>query len=402
MGLAESSLGHKESGTSSTSDTEKRDVCHKVCASAVLGVRLFWKLSSLSTELRVLRQKDCLKDVFSPENQVPLSERSELRSLVHDCIDRDDVTALKHLQEVNTLDLQRRFPALLRRACEKQSRRCVASLSQSASLYAPQVFSASSVEKIDKESLRTLIEQRALHPDAWFEVERGNTKYWAPLLIVMNEANNFECAEYLLEAGARTDVCEWLEEENGGRVGKPRWDQTRFCPGKTPLHSLLVKFWRAHSTHTQETHSQKLRLLHRIVAVSSASKSRCLEWTSTYSAREMCCLGLACFVSEPEAVAALLAAREIALGGKEGTRMIRLAFEGTSGWYNESKKREAEQRLIKTLKALAEKAAELSSETRRGDLLGQALNEACESEMEGVVVSLLQMGVSPKRRKAGA
>uniref|UniRef100_A0A0G4HSJ0 Uncharacterized protein n=1 Tax=Chromera velia CCMP2878 TaxID=1169474 RepID=A0A0G4HSJ0_9ALVE len=116
----------------------------------------------------------------------------------------------------------------------------------------------------------------------------------------------------------------------------------------------------------------------------------------------MCCLALAYFVIQPEAVVALLAARETALGGKEGMNIIRLAFEGTVGWSVKFGRKEAEQRLIETLKTLAEKEAELSRETRSGDLLGQALIEACERSMEGVVVSLLQMGVSPKRMKAGA
>uniref|UniRef100_A0A0G4GQ89 Uncharacterized protein n=1 Tax=Chromera velia CCMP2878 TaxID=1169474 RepID=A0A0G4GQ89_9ALVE len=294
---------------SSTSDAAL-DVQHKVGASGVLGVRLFWKLSSLSRRQRRLRQKEYLKDVLSPESQISVSERSEFRSLTSI---REESTAV---------------------------RRCsfaLVALSHSSSFYPSQLFSAAFVKQLDRETLKVLIEQGELHLDSWFEVEDTwkeeigggmgehwndwedgseeddtaesfpRLKYWKPLLILLIEAHNFECAEFLLEAGARTDVCEWLavaeRDDSPLQVSHRRhWETNFFCPGKTPLHSLLLSIWRkptAVSLTEDEGHAQKLRLLQRIAAVASKSNTQCLEWKSfiPLSKTEMCSLFLACFSS---------------------------------------------------------------------------------------------------------
>uniref|UniRef100_A0A0G4GJS0 Uncharacterized protein n=1 Tax=Chromera velia CCMP2878 TaxID=1169474 RepID=A0A0G4GJS0_9ALVE len=356
------------------------DVQHKVGASEVLGVLLFWKLSSLSRGKRRLRQKEYLKDVLSSESQISVSERSELRSLVHDCIDRDDVTTLKQLQEIHTLDLNRRFPAFRRRAYEKKALQCAVALSHSSSFYPPQLFSAAFVKQVDRETLKVLIEQGELHLDSWFEVEDGH---------------------------GQLDVCEWLavaeRDDSALQVShRSHWETTFFCPGKTPLHSLLLSISRkptAPSLTEDERHAQKLRLLQRIIAVASKSNTQCVGWQSfiPLSKAEMCNLSLACFLLQFEAVLELLAAREAVLAREEGGRLIAFAMMGLPMGCESD--RETQQRCIAVLKALAERGADLSSEISCSGRASSALCEACIKNAESVIDFLLEMGISPKRGK---
>uniref|UniRef100_A0A0G4FZ75 Uncharacterized protein n=1 Tax=Chromera velia CCMP2878 TaxID=1169474 RepID=A0A0G4FZ75_9ALVE len=409
------------------------DLLHKLGSSGVSGIRLFWKLSSLSRGLQKLRQGDYLKDVLCPENQISLSERSELRSLVHDCIDKDDVKTLKQLSEVKSLSLLRRFPALLRRAYERSSLQCTAHFSQSPSFHASQEFSAASVGRMGKETLKVLIETGVLQPDAWFKAEDKwgggmKLKYWKPLSIVLIEADNFECAEFLLDKGARADVCEWpVGEEEGAENGESplrlshrrHWESRCFCPGKTPLHSLLLASWRGETPQAEEAEqSAKLQLLHRLVTVASESKTRCLEWCSsvplidgaasngsggTETIREMCSLALACRVLDPQAVAVLLSSRKAVLGQKEGDELMSLAMGGV--WremvlgVSRIHKEAIEHRRVRVLKALAERGVDLSTETRSKDPMSTPLMAACVGDMGVVIDFLIQSGVSPKRKK---
>uniref|UniRef100_A0A0G4FEH4 Uncharacterized protein n=1 Tax=Chromera velia CCMP2878 TaxID=1169474 RepID=A0A0G4FEH4_9ALVE len=355
-----------------------------------------------------------------------------------DCA-QDDVTTLKQLQEIDTLDLHRRFPALLRRACEKKALQCAVALSHSSSFYPFQLFSAALVKQLDRETLKVLIEQGELHLDSWFEVEDkwvsgewgepwngwqddsddndsvgeiyGRLKYWKPLLILFIDAHNFECAEFLLEAGARTDVCEWASEwlaggdsEGGAQKydsylqlsHRRHWQITLFCPGKTPLHSLLLSVRGspgALSLTEDEWYAQKFRLLQRIVAVASKSNTQCLEWQSSIPVAglqtEMCSLSLACFLLQVEAVVELLAAREAALGREEGARLIAFAMTPGPTYTFGRSHRETQERCIAVLKALAEGGADLSASS--------ALYEACMVNAESVFDFLLETGVSPKR-----
>uniref|UniRef100_A0A0G4IBS8 Ig-like domain-containing protein n=1 Tax=Chromera velia CCMP2878 TaxID=1169474 RepID=A0A0G4IBS8_9ALVE len=309
----------------------------------------------------------------------------------------------------------------------------MAALSQSSSFHAPEGFSASAVGQMNAETLRALIENGTLHPDAWFEmplekewdlqwVRQGegvgrSYKYWKPFLIVLIEAHNFEGALLLLEAGARTDVCEWAEEPESPIPWSPgyRAQPHFYRPGKTPLHSLIFTFCSPDSSPSDES-SQIPRSCDFSnewgVTIASESKTNCLGWTcsipfASVSGEDMCSLSLACYILAPKAVAEQLSVREAGLSPAEGGRLIGLATEKLqwkaiigveSEWNTDIEQRaRIERRYIGVLEALADWGADLSNGLPWPFSSGTPLNHACFFDAERVVEFLLERGVSPNR-----
>uniref|UniRef100_A0A0G4I460 Uncharacterized protein n=1 Tax=Chromera velia CCMP2878 TaxID=1169474 RepID=A0A0G4I460_9ALVE len=330
-----------------------------VGASGLIGVRLFWKFTSVSKELLKMREDTSVKGIggiLSAESLVHVSERRALRSLLCDVIDRDDGLVLEKLQAVESIDIERHFPGLLGIAAKKKAERCITALTLRASV--PSLcnsvsgLSAVDVGGLKKETLVQLLEKKVLHPDSWFvcevgeEVgnrvghrgtagrERPQIRHWKPLLNALLDAYNFDGVEAVLEARGRMDVCEWEAEAGSRWEVYYRWE-------RTPLHCLIFALTNLeksllenpqsleHRTQ-QAAHQASLPLQHmkqRGVAliprmVVAASKAGCLEWTAVVPLRildesknrsvmttvEASCLELACACMQPEVVRELLVA----------------------------------------------------------------------------------------------
>uniref|UniRef100_A0A0G4FWU9 Uncharacterized protein n=1 Tax=Chromera velia CCMP2878 TaxID=1169474 RepID=A0A0G4FWU9_9ALVE len=177
-----------------------------------------------------------------------------------------------------------------------------------------------------KEDMR---DDRQLRTDPW-------TVYWQPLLSRLIDARNFECAQVLLDRGARVDVCEWEAEST--YVNSPEdnddpayafelWDEYNSFPGKTSLHTLVLALKPDSLGTRRPPPARGLSLLKRMAAL--AKERGCLEWTATvpeaallpsrlYARTQQCELSpflLACSSLQPVLVDAFIEAGACVKGG---------------------------------------------------------------------------------------
>jgi len=191
-----------------------------MCASGMLSLKLFWKFSSLSKELLTLRYSPDLCTGLGgiAANLSSVSEHSCLLDLLQNCIDRDDVGALQQLLPLRKL--KGTIPGLLGRAIEKEAESCFELLSEDSVLFCPPEIS-DRLHSLKPKMLRHLLEKKVLDPNMWIkadwpsdaEIENGKRCPWAstfrPILNAVLDGRNFDCAQILLDFGARVDVCEW-------------------------------------------------------------------------------------------------------------------------------------------------------------------------------------------------
>uniref|UniRef100_A0A0G4HHY6 Uncharacterized protein n=1 Tax=Chromera velia CCMP2878 TaxID=1169474 RepID=A0A0G4HHY6_9ALVE len=310
-----------------------------LCASGVLSLKLFWKLSSISKELLALRDSPelCTGLGGVAAGLSVISERCALLDLLHDCIDRDDVRALQQLLPLR--GLKGTFPGLFGRAVEKEAESCFALLRENPILFCPPDVSAN-FRSMKPEMLRRLLQEKVLDANMWMKVEntdQGNRTPWAivwkPILNQMIDERNFDCAEVLLEFGARVDVCEWeAVKEVAEFIDSDDQDPYEFCDwrtgfgfsGKSPLHSLILALVISQPTDSKDPPglpSQKsLAFLKRLVG--TAKEHGCLDWTAIvphhalalpfrrefdcYIQYELSALSLACTFLQPAVVDVLL------------------------------------------------------------------------------------------------
>uniref|UniRef100_A0A0G4IBV1 Uncharacterized protein n=1 Tax=Chromera velia CCMP2878 TaxID=1169474 RepID=A0A0G4IBV1_9ALVE len=154
----------------SQSDLEK--LKRIVCANNALGIRLFWKFSSLSKDQLKLRDDTSENGIGGVLNGLcltPLSERKAVRSLLFDSADRDNAAALKQLLAVEGVDGL--SPGLLSRAMTAGAVSCVRLLTERGQVSSfgrcSTEFSSDSVRKVSVETLKMLFESGTLNPNSW-------------------------------------------------------------------------------------------------------------------------------------------------------------------------------------------------------------------------------------------
>uniref|UniRef100_A0A0G4GMZ7 Uncharacterized protein n=1 Tax=Chromera velia CCMP2878 TaxID=1169474 RepID=A0A0G4GMZ7_9ALVE len=249
------------------------EVSHVLCGSGFLSIRLFWKYSCLSKELLQLREDTSaygcgLGAVLTPQSLCHFSERKTLRSLLSDCIDKDNAVALSQLLAVERIDGL--FPGLLSRALNRGAVSCIRLLSSrdatggmgsSRVSFSLGPSSSELSEDFGKDlsvdTLNVMLETGVIHPNSWiiaemvYDPEYADSdmdlasrrfRYWKPLLNVLIDAGNFACAEILLDLGARVDVNEWGvdSEEKPECTFQQNWKKGYHFPGRMPLHSLVM------------------------------------------------------------------------------------------------------------------------------------------------------------------
>eukprot|EP00820_Chromera_velia_P019393 Cvel_28240.t1-p1 / transcript=Cvel_28240.t1 / gene=Cvel_28240 / organism=Chromera_velia_CCMP2878 / gene_product=hypothetical protein / transcript_product=hypothetical protein / location=Cvel_scaffold3657:13445-14667(+) / protein_length=407 / sequence_SO=supercontig / SO=protein_coding / is_pseudo=false len=226
-----------------------------------------------------------------------VTERRELLSLLHDCLDRDDANSLQQLFAVKGVEGS--FPGLLGRAVEKTASKCYAVLTQNPPLICPRDLEDTVVQKgreIETEMLRRLLADKILDPNVWVKVsERVSEEYvypwnvvWKPILSVFIDQKNFGCANVLMDFGARVDVCEWeaetpdmepdgSDDEDGYEFAV--WNNNNSFPGKNPLLSMILALSpTCFPTSPPVLSEEALSLLKRLVA---AKECGSLDWTAT-------------------------------------------------------------------------------------------------------------------------
>uniref|UniRef100_A0A0G4HEL6 Uncharacterized protein n=1 Tax=Chromera velia CCMP2878 TaxID=1169474 RepID=A0A0G4HEL6_9ALVE len=403
--------------------------------SGVLGVRLFWKFSSLSQDhLKIRDQVGGLWRVIIGDG---VSERRWLHSLVVSCIDRDDAKALKQLLAIPGLTLT--MPCLFGRAAEKQAWTCLSLLSDHPVSSVPSEFTQGRLESLDRATLTVLLDRQILHPNMWVQARSGHGDddavpwriVWRPLLNLMIDQRKFDCAGVLLDRGARVDVMEWEAEGNAlwpqceapgghylGEIETEGWVEGASFPGKSPLHSLIFVlhalrglWWQGGSGDmpmgAEGDGDGGMALLGRLAK--AARERGCLEWTARvggsqlpsdalHDARhqlEVSPLGLASVLLFPSAVQVLLDAGANPCAEGRLCSPVALACLPARWPCASAHKRQA---CLEVLKSLADKGA-LGEMGKRCEIpirraLGNVLSFACWGGMEDLAAFLLQRGIS--------
>uniref|UniRef100_A0A0G4FSY2 Uncharacterized protein n=1 Tax=Chromera velia CCMP2878 TaxID=1169474 RepID=A0A0G4FSY2_9ALVE len=210
-----------------------------LCSSGFLGLRRFWVLSAVCKDLYSLREDHSPQGIAGVLSNRALSSqnsRRELQSLLQHCVDKDDVRGLRQLLAVP--GMTGRFPGLFERAFAKTSVKCAAFLCEEQYVkgqIAPSVDIQNSLSGMTVEMLSVLIEKGALSPSAW--VREKNL--WRPLLTLLIETHNFECARFLLDRGARVDVWEHQNDSNSEKFESEGFTLPRAREFRTPLFSLV-------------------------------------------------------------------------------------------------------------------------------------------------------------------
>uniref|UniRef100_A0A0G4I3D6 Uncharacterized protein n=1 Tax=Chromera velia CCMP2878 TaxID=1169474 RepID=A0A0G4I3D6_9ALVE len=249
-----------------------------LCGSGVIDLRSFWKLSTVNKAVRSGREESASVDLGRELYSLNLlSERADLHCLVLDCIKRDDAQTLQRLRKA--LDVDILFPNLFTRALEAGSRQCIDLLGQQGCPGSRPFLSPTAIQGMSKDTMALLLDRGLLHPNDWVErlfsiadkvtSSDDSDRYsngkdiilrsWQSLLSVAIAEGNFDCAELLLDRGARVDLAECacerdelifgavgMEKRIDGRTTGPwkTYQQTgkgSFCQGRTALHELVLK-----------------------------------------------------------------------------------------------------------------------------------------------------------------
>uniref|UniRef100_A0A0G4F026 Uncharacterized protein n=1 Tax=Chromera velia CCMP2878 TaxID=1169474 RepID=A0A0G4F026_9ALVE len=430
-----------------------------LCATGVLGLRLFWKISNLSKDLLKLRDDTTVSGLGSVLLCLPsVFERRHLQALVLDCIERDDANSLQQLFALEGVEGS--VPGLIRHAQGKPQ--CLNLLLSRAKggfgfLSPPSDLSSDVLCSLTREALSGLIDNHVIKPTSWMQITAEENRmqfpdspddalpkmwnvFWTPLLSVLLEARNFECAELLLERGARVDVCDW-EVENNPRwpvkqapSGDPnddgdwgdefyRWEDGMSFPARSPL---LVLVWALEIL--QPGSSQRAEGLALLRKLASEAKERgCLDWTASLPGTVFCgwfgshaprkrdyqvsALSLACAFLLPDAVEVLLSAGASRFGFPKGVAvecdsLFRMAT--LPGEYREaSHDAEYKARRLQVIEKLADAGGQAALEAECSvELIGRSKEEADEGKVctllyfacwngdGGLVEFLLRRGVS--------
>uniref|UniRef100_A0A0G4GKF5 Uncharacterized protein n=1 Tax=Chromera velia CCMP2878 TaxID=1169474 RepID=A0A0G4GKF5_9ALVE len=287
--------------------------------SSVLGIRQFWKLSSLSKALLSFREDSQITtSIFGSEALVPFSQRSDLFLLVRHCIDKENDKLLQQLL-LNVNGLAGQFPGLLDRAKQRQSRKCIAVLEGKGGLTAPASLGGGNLPYTRKETVARWLENQVLQPDAWVKVPH----FWTPLLTVLIDSGSIQAAEFIWEKGGRVDVTEWRETEvaqAGQQNSSSSTDVTSLFsfPGRSPLHALILRL-SGFNPLDAKGREESLKFLRRLA---EAAKERgVIRWTADMCGFEqwgeggnsmpMSALSLACRCVEVDALKILLDVLEV-------------------------------------------------------------------------------------------
>uniref|UniRef100_A0A0G4FX60 Uncharacterized protein n=1 Tax=Chromera velia CCMP2878 TaxID=1169474 RepID=A0A0G4FX60_9ALVE len=314
-----------------TAVPRRGDIPRLLAQSSVFSLRDFWKFSSVSKKLLALRDdKTCLGSVCLTNFKFE-SVRKEVAEGLFGCIKCDDVTGLRQLLSLNGVD--GRCPFLLRQLLEHapNSVKCRAFLAteREATLSCSAEVSAEALSKMSRETLKELLGSGILKPDLWLPPltdDRLGRKVIRPLLISFLREGNLDCAEVLLDAGARVDLWEWESRSSNNTEEDGLVDLLEFRAGGGPLHAVVSflgegrlfgkKIVRggAHSLpFPREDRERGLALLERLAA--KAKKAGCHDWTADVAVRGMfgkvtmysgTATGLACVHRDPDAVRVLL------------------------------------------------------------------------------------------------
>uniref|UniRef100_A0A0G4FRH5 Uncharacterized protein n=1 Tax=Chromera velia CCMP2878 TaxID=1169474 RepID=A0A0G4FRH5_9ALVE len=259
--------------------SRRSDVLGLLIASGLLGLRGFWKVSSLSKETLGLRDDTTSLGFGSVlTGMEDVSERESILDLLKNCIQIDNVRAL---QQVLALDgVAGRYPHLLRLALEHKAPGCVSLLMDMDITPEARELSERAVSSLTPEWLRSLLQRGIVRPDSWVETGTLGDRRQQPLLTLLIDERNFECAELLLGAGARVDVFEWCSS------GVFEWQSS----GRTPLQALVLQLaadrnpncdWKDRESlpPLSEVEREKgLSLLRLLAEAASSRGSRCLDW----------------------------------------------------------------------------------------------------------------------------
>uniref|UniRef100_A0A0G4FWZ0 Uncharacterized protein n=1 Tax=Chromera velia CCMP2878 TaxID=1169474 RepID=A0A0G4FWZ0_9ALVE len=288
------------------------DLVGILVASGVLGIRSFWKLTAVSTELLSLRNDTTIFGFGSVcVGFSSPSEKADVWTFIDECFERDDVKALQQILALK--GVSGRYPFLLKRVMDKKpdADKCLAFLTEKRTTPNWSEFPPRAFETLTTAQLTLMIQHGTVKVDSWNADPEA--EYCETLLQRCMDEPRYDLAETLVEAGARVDLCEWVrvEREEG---------QTVFECGGTPLQNLVLLF-------DKEDHPEKrkhsLSLLRRLAKASK--DSGCFDWKGD---RERTALQLACRYRNEEAVKILVEEQVQVEGEVEGTRLPFLALEG--------------------------------------------------------------------------
>uniref|UniRef100_A0A0G4GF70 Uncharacterized protein n=1 Tax=Chromera velia CCMP2878 TaxID=1169474 RepID=A0A0G4GF70_9ALVE len=320
-----------------------KDACvaKKVVASQFLGVRLFWKVSGLSKRLLALREDATLNGLGSIDFD-PVSEREDVWYLIDNVFRAQARLERKSrsssFSALKTVDLSvlweflsGRYPSLLTRVLDKHP----------SSQEVPDFLGGRDKDSTGAGPLRNLSEAalsslpgrrlsvllrtgEVMSPNAWVQVTFERRVREMPMLVAFLAVGNMDCAEVLLDASARVDVCEW-------------WGTSPRRAGRTPMEALLEFLVRAREKGEEgvEKRQQGLRLLRRLAEASQ--RANCLGWELRsglwWGAGKTAAIGVACILGDADAIRVL---REVhhSTGAAAGDRMevADLPFLAVSGW----------------------------------------------------------------------
>uniref|UniRef100_A0A0G4HX43 Uncharacterized protein n=1 Tax=Chromera velia CCMP2878 TaxID=1169474 RepID=A0A0G4HX43_9ALVE len=416
----------------SASPSDPLDIPRTLLSSGFLGLKGFWKVSSVSKKLLALRDDATLLGFGSVcSGFTTLSEREEAWNFFDDCFARDDVKALKQMLALK--GVAGRYPSLLRRLMlvRPHSQKCAVflmetghtALSGSGLSHMPQ----KGLTNLPREGISAMLQNGSLSPNEWVErIEMNPVEFTredrcclpqptfrlvqVPLLSNLITAGNFEGAGVLLDAGARVDVCPWETPhaftDNPSRNPVPE-------AGVSPLFGL-IDHWNIVRCYVQSMKStlaqydepppsllqnldvveEKEReahvLLHRLIQACRGQE--CLGWRERPPRpRKIECelgvtaLGFACAWRDAEMVKALL---EGEAGEKWGPRRSDLVFLALC----ENGLGEGRGQVAQTLAALASHGVDLNV-VQRGRGAHSSMSLACSLGLVNAVKLLIEKGV---------
>uniref|UniRef100_A0A0G4FC86 Uncharacterized protein n=1 Tax=Chromera velia CCMP2878 TaxID=1169474 RepID=A0A0G4FC86_9ALVE len=396
------------------------DVLSVLIASGFFGLRGFWKVSSVSKKVLKLRDDPSRLGFGSVcSGFCSTSEREGVWKMIDHCFEQDDAKALQQVLALK--GLSGRYPKLLRRVLEKKpgSLKCVKFLMDRESTPFCVELSLDILSKMTAEHLKYMIFQKRMHPDCWLDVPNGHSSEppstLSPALNVVIQADRFDLAEVLLDAGARVDVCTWSAEEGG--VFDHNFRPPTFC-GSSPLLLLVDRLALLHTTeqeflvrgtgegeeghrHVVQQRETGLALLERMARMSKELGCLELRWSDRRTFfDERTPLGRACVCRDAEAVGVLLKVQERVVGqkGKENIILLPLSDE----YISIPRRRQTEILRIEDSSCAA--ALEVILADLQGVHLDRvdedghtALSLACSLGMEKSAEVLLKKGARPSR-----
>uniref|UniRef100_A0A0G4HCQ4 Uncharacterized protein n=1 Tax=Chromera velia CCMP2878 TaxID=1169474 RepID=A0A0G4HCQ4_9ALVE len=363
------------------------DIPRLLIRSGVLGVRGFWKLSSLSKGLLKSRDDVSLLGLGSVCcGFASVFEREQLEKLLRNCLEYDNVRSLQQILALG--GILGRCPSVMRWGQHMDAHKCVEALTKMEPVSVVQGFVVN-IYNLTPKALAGMQQQGSVQPNSWIERygQRVRDSTFQPLLNLLIEKLNFECAELLLDAGARVDVADL----------KCNFDSGRFQIGWSPLQTLVLLLVGWHGEAMRLTKSSRKRGLSLLKRLAIASKSaRCLDWTVSernftvciLKAREETSLGVACMGCEPEVVRILL---EVGLGGAGGSS--RLPMMALGGGWMFSGTRADDLRSADVLSQLADAGVHMDARGERGkEAKHTPLSRACGLGLHRCAKVLLERG----------